>query len=87
MGSRLSSHFPQSLCRIEFRAIWRQVVDLNPFSIFSEPFPGFGAFMVRGIVLYKIDFLVFLKHLRPHILQEIQVGRDVEDFIAAVDKL
>lgn len=62
-------------------------MNLNPFSIFLEPFPCFGTFVVRSIVLNKVDFFVFLKHLSAHIFQEIQVGRDVEDFVCAINEL
>ena len=79
--------FPQRLCCIEFGAVWRQVENLNPLSVFLEPFPDFLTLVIGRIVLDVVHRTIFLKHFGAGIFQEIHVGRDVEDFVHVVNEL
>ena len=81
MGCFLACELPQSLYSIEFRGICGQIVDFDPFSIFTEPIPNFAVPVVRRTILYVMNSSIFLEEFADRRLQENRVGLVIEDIV------
>ena len=78
---------PQRLCCIELRGVRGKIIDLNPFSIFSEPVPDVTVLVVRSAILDVVDSPIIFEQFTDCSFQKNHVGRGVEDFVHHIFKL
>lgn len=82
MGAIFAGILPEPLCGIEFWRVRRQLVDLQPVAVGSEPIPYHGFFVVGGIVLDEDRALAPIPSCQ--LLQKCQIGCGIEDRVLLI---
>lgn len=81
VSSGFASVLPKTFCRIQFRAVGRQLMNLQPVPIGSEPGPDILVLVIRGVVL---DEHCALAITAGELFQESTVSRSIENGVLRI---